>query len=290
MSVLRPRLWSVLLLLLAISPVGAQEPVAVLYGHDGKSLYRINASNGKLSTIGDLDRYIGAGRDPSWYFTRFQSLTYDAAAHKLYALGAWGDGTPSEMMLARIDPISAAAEKVADLGQRPPQNIGYDWPLRALCLTTASTIDYTAVSKLDPQTGEQSLLNRGTGIYGFQFQTTFFDGSGHLWVFSRDDYAALLQQYSLSESEGKRLFQIEGTIYDPATYGLGTWPNYQSFSFHPSARILFATFVTGLNGTIYGDWQTSLCIVNLKTGKPSKIIATYSTPNWPLQISWGMSQ
>jgi hypothetical protein len=142
---------------------------------------------------------------------------------------------------------------------------------------------------VDPLTGQRTLLTSGQGIGGWPLQLPFFDARGHFWMYEQDNDLAQLVEFSVA-GEGAAIARVDGLTYDIGTFQEGTWPRYRSFSFDPFTGQLFATFVRTRDGNLYGDYYTHLCTVNVHTGKPEHVIASYPTPNWTLQITWGMSE
>jgi hypothetical protein len=285
------RLLAVLFLLLwsGAAPAQTGEVVAVLYAHDGDTLFRIDPDSGELITIGALDHYFAQGR----WLTSYGSMTYDAKQHKLYAYATYLANAETTMqMIVEIDPETAALRDVIDsvlLG--PPVNLSYDWRRGQLCQTTSDTPAWTPIYAVNPDNGSETLVNRGRNVGGFPIQLGFFDNRGCFWLWVVSDEDRYLIKYDVSVPDGKQIYRIEGRVQAPGGPPRpGEWPRYRSFSFDPYTGALFATFAP-LYVDADGQYEVTLCTFNLQTGQPSRIIATYKKSDfWNLQITWGLSR
>jgi hypothetical protein len=273
------------------------EIVAVLYAHDGDALYRIDPNSGVLTKIGDLDRHFGPGGSP----TTYASMVYDGKEHKLYVVAVWGDGSsPKAQMIVEVDPQTAALRKVADLPLYPPLNLSYDASTEQLYAIQASPpVAWLPIQAVNPQTGVISLTDVQSFGSGEDGNTSFFDVQGHFWQYSVSgtwgEYATLGERQFPSAD---LVHTVDGRLpYTPGGWGDQTlpalWPYYASFSFDPYTWVLFATFKTYTNAFPFAPdavFHTSLCTLDVTTGEPAKVIATYDKPNWSLVIAWGVSQ
>ena len=276
---LRIRILSLLVLLLAIAPAPSQESVAVLYGNDGNNLYAIDPQHGALRFIG---RFRYPDNEPVW--NGIQSIVFDGKQHKLYGV-QYGAA-----VLFEIDTKTAAVKTIRLVGNFVPTfaSLVYDPPRGLLYLVPVSTLGPTWLAVVNPVSGATGRFNQIFG--GFPVQRPFFDNYGGFWICGGSgDGDETLQNWvpgadGRADDGGFRVSSISGEIRGPGDPERPwNWPAYQSFSCDPYTGVVWATFVSL-------DQRTTLCTVNLATGKPLRIIGTYTTPGWRLQITWGLSR
>jgi hypothetical protein len=264
-----------------------RERVAVLYATDGQSLYTVNPNNGHLHSLGAI-KLDGPPIPAGWPLT---SMVYDGAQRQLFVNANFLPPDSPQQILYRLNTQTtelSLPEQGTGVMLGMFTSLSYDWQTQRLCASIIGGPANTPVFEIDPTSGAETMITMGGGIGAWPIQRGFFDNRGNFWMFQQNDSLVQLREFSL-QGDGQVLKSLSGTIYDAVTFGEGTWPRYHSFAFHPFSGRLFATFVRTKDGSLYGDYYTHLCTVNLQTGEPDRIIASYPTPNWTLQITWGMS-
>ena len=313
---LRPRLVSVLLLLLAIAPALGQERVAVLYAHNQQALYRIDPNDGEFFKIGDLPQQVDYAWSHLAVGIEFEPVFREMiGAPLVYTSMVWADVTrslyvsgysftqggelfgPTELeFIAAVDPSTA---KFTPLwfglgGVVAFGRLTYDPHNRQLYMWFGD--NWILLQPIDPLSGHFGTAVRVPGFA--PARSILFDNRGHRWDLYEDDQYARLQEFA---SDGTALGGTD--MFFPFTGGIPTLnnvPAYFSLSFDPFTGQLFALGLplhrdsNASDPEIYVDsTHFILCIVDPTTAKPHKIIATYdrpNEPNWPpLQIAWGVS-
>jgi hypothetical protein len=302
-----------------LAPANPREPVAVLYAHDGKALYRIDPNDGEFFKIGDLPQAV----DPSWeelalhygfsldgtFVTNqggtplsYSSMVWDHPTASLYVV--MGSSTPNGMGgfstllgIAALDPKTVTLKPVW-LATEAAGNVAitYDPIDKRLYRYFVAYQEGSDLESFDPATGRFGEVKRLT--VRPPTGAVFFDPRGHIWDYLGEDGYYELREYT---AQGTELSYLEMSVPfqggNPAL-GASYWkPGYFSFSFQPFAGQLFALAIPlrpfvepGLGYSV--DLQHFiLCTINLQTGEPQKVIATYdraNDPNWSLTIAWGL--
>jgi hypothetical protein len=162
-------------------PLDAQSlPTAVLYGgHQLRNaLLGINADTGQATVIGDMSGDV----DATGARSRLHTLAWSLDGHTLYALGTVTAQNSVQNRLHTLDPDTAAVRSTVMVTAPHPDSptppvltaLGVD-ANGALLATVSSIDDISELGRLDPATGELTLLGL-TGfrrLFGLQFDADF---------------------------------------------------------------------------------------------------------------------
>jgi hypothetical protein len=241
----------------AIAPdQGTGEHVAVLYAHDGHTLYRVEPNTGTFTKVGDLQHG----------FTGYGQMAYDWKLRKLYATFYFGEIGRVHNGIVELDTNTAVVREIP-LDQPAGQVLVYSWP-RGELLTLNGGGFPTAISTINTETGMVTVLTPPL-INGPAAAAA--DIHGNLWSeetarpanFTRLD----LIEWSLSD-----LTYIHELSSTTLTNDEAAWFFYGSLSFHPFAGLLFASAVAydlDQDGNPVWSDNTVLCTVDLETSRPA---------------------
>ena len=183
--------------------------------------------------------------------------------------------------------------------------MAYEPKTGQLYAASSEALEWLALFPFDPATGElgtqvERLYGNGSGGSGY----ALFGSDGFPWTYFLVDNTWTLSELTGFGPDPKIICNVQMSFPAPDSVPSPIYtPYYPSFSFDPYTNVLFALAIPTQTFQVDPtDVEENLdlshfmlCMVNLQTGQPAKVIATYDTPKdsngayYLPVIAWGFA-